>query len=46
MTSTSLGSSRETLARGLDILQSISEHGVVKEELPEDEREILDQIQD
>ena len=46
MTSSSLGFSRETLGRGVDILQSISDHGVVKEELPEDERQIIDQIQD
>ena len=41
----SVGLSTETLDRGMAILQGIADHGVVKQELPEDEREILCQIE-
>ena len=48
MSNTSLGTqghSTETLGRGGEILDSIAQRGVVKEESPEDEAEILKQIQ-
>ena len=40
------GESRETLARGASILNKIAMAGVVKEETPQDERDILLQIKD
>ena len=46
--SDSLGShgvSRETLARGGEILSNIASLGVVKEETPEDEKELLAQME-
>ena len=41
----SIGLFTETLDRGLEILQGIANVGVVKEELPEDEQEIISQIE-
>ena len=39
------GASTETLDRGARILDSIAAYGVVKEETPQDEREILVQME-
>ena len=41
----SVGRSTATLARGAAILQGVADNGVCKVELPEDEAEILRQIE-
>ena len=41
----SQGVSRESLARGGSILSKIATHGVVKQEDPEDEKEIISQME-
>ena len=40
-----VGQSTETLGRGAAILNGIAEHGVIKQETPEDETAILQQIE-
>ena len=43
--SSTLQGSTETLARGIGILESVAAGAMVKAEMPEDERQILAQIE-